>query len=285
MGLSGSGKSTLIRHINRLIEPTSGKIYVDDEDVVSMSRQALRDFRRFKTSMVFQNFGLFIHKTVTENVAYGLKIQGKPSQHIQERTAEWIDRVGLNGYEDHYPQQLSGGMRQRVGLARALAPNTQILLMDEAFSALDPLIRFDMQNMLLKLQDELHKTVVFITHDLEEALQLGDQVAILQDGEVIQNSSPQDIILHPTNDYVFDFVKDINRARILKIKAIMRKGNGTATGLSLSKETLLEEALQRVAKTENHTADVTDEHGRLVGQVSLEQIVKAIARPEIAPTE
>ncbi|WP_423907294.1 quaternary amine ABC transporter ATP-binding protein [Candidatus Spongiihabitans sp.] len=215
MGLSGSGKSTLIRHINRLIEPTSGKIIVDDQNVLAMSKEELIEFRRHQASMVFQKFGLHVHRTVAENIAYGLVIQGTPIEQAKEQSRHWVKRVGLAGFEEHYPSQLSGGMQQRVGLARALATDAQILLMDEAFSALDPLIRSDMQGMLLGLQEELHKTIVFITHDLDEALRMGDSIAILRDGTVVQQGDPQDIILHPANDYIFDFIKDINRARNL----------------------------------------------------------------------
>ena len=194
MGLSGSGKSTLIRHINRLIEPTAGEITVDDEDILSMSQVELREFRRKKTSMVFQKFALLPHKTVAQNVAYGLTIQGEQESVAKEKSHKWIESVGLSGFEERYPSQLSGGMQQRVGLARALATDAPILLMDEAFSALDPLIRTDMQNILLDLQKDLHKTIVFITHDLDEALRIGDNIAILRDGKIIQKGNPQEIL-------------------------------------------------------------------------------------------
>ncbi|MEE3072108.1 MAG: betaine/proline/choline family ABC transporter ATP-binding protein, partial [Pseudomonadota bacterium] len=209
MGLSGSGKSTLIRHINRLIEPTDGQILIDGEDVLSMSDKQLREVRRKKTSMVFQKFGLLPHRKVAENVGYGLEVQGVSSDEIAKRAQHWIDRVGLTGYENHYPGQLSGGMQQRVGLARALATDAEILLMDEAFSALDPLIRYDMQSILLELQDELHKTIIFITHDLDEALRLGDKIAILRDGALIQEGTAPQIVLTPADDYIADFTKDI----------------------------------------------------------------------------
>ena len=226
MGLSGSGKSTLIRHINRLIEPTDGSVVVDGEDVLKMNDESLRNFRRTKTAMVFQRFALLPHKTVLENTMFGLHIQNIDEKEANTRARRWIDRVGLSGYEEKYPQHLSGGMQQRVGLARALTNDGEILLMDEAFSALDPLIRKDMQDILLELQDELHKTVVFITHDLDEALKIGDRIAILKDGIMDQEGIPADILLSPKTQYVKDFVEDVNRARVIKAKHIMSKLNG-----------------------------------------------------------
>ena len=221
MGLSGSGKSTLIRHINRLIEPTSGEIIVDGGNVIKMDKSELRDFRRFKTSMVFQKFALLPHRTVLENISYGLIIQDVQTDEIGKRSRRWLERVGLTGFEDYYPSQLSGGMQQRVGLARALATDAEILLMDEAFSALDPLIREEMQDVLLDLQEELKKTIIFITHDLDEALRLGDKIVILRDGAVVQEGAPQEIILTPVDNYVTDFTKNINRGRVLQVKAVM----------------------------------------------------------------
>ena len=214
MGLSGSGKSTLIRHINRLIEPTDGSVVVDGEDVLKMNDENLRNFRRTKTAMVFQRFALLPHKTVLENTMFGLHIQNIDEKEANTRARRWIDRVGLSGYEEKYPQHLSGGMQQRVGLARALTNDGEILLMDEAFSALDPLIRKDMQDILLELQDELHKTVVFITHDLDEALKIGDRIAILKDGIMDQEGIPADILLSPKTQYVKDFVEDVNLSLI-----------------------------------------------------------------------
>ena len=207
MGLSGSGKSTLVRHLNRLIDPTSGQILVDGQDILGYDRRALREFRRHQVSMVFQSFGLLPHRTVLENVAYGLKVRGENRQQCAERAAHWIAAVGLQGYEKVWPAQLSGGMRQRVGLARALAADTPIILMDEAFSALDPLIRAEMQDQLLALQQGLHKTIVFITHDLDEAVRLGNRIAILRDGRLIQVGAAQDILHHPADDYVDRFVR------------------------------------------------------------------------------
>lgn len=207
MGLSGSGKSTLVRHFNRLIDPTSGQILVDGEDILRYDEKQLEHFRRHKISMVFQSFGLLPHKTVLDNVGYGLKVRGENKEVYQERALHWINTVGLKGYEKSYPHQLSGGMRQRVGLARALATNTDIILLDEAFSALDPLIRAEMQDQLLALQKELHKTLVFITHDLDEAVRIGNRIAILKDGKLIQVGTPQDILNNPADEYVNRFVQ------------------------------------------------------------------------------
>lgn len=207
MGLSGSGKSTLVRHFNRLIDPTSGQILVDGEDILRYDEKQLEHFRRHKISMVFQSFGLLPHKTVLDNVAYGLKVRGETKEVYQERALHWINTVGLKGYEKSYPHQLSGGMRQRVGLARALATDTDIILLDEAFSALDPLIRAEMQDQLLALQKELHKTLVFITHDLDEAVRIGNRIAILKDGKLIQVGTPQDILNNPADEYVNRFVQ------------------------------------------------------------------------------
>ena len=204
MGLSGSGKSTLIRHINRLIDPTAGEVIIDGADVCKMNQNDLRQFRRHKTAMVFQKFALLPHRTVLDNTVYGLEIQGLSREKQEEQARRWIGRVGLKGFEDHYPNQLSGGMQQRVGLARALTNDAPILLMDEAFSALDPLIRMDMQSVLLDLQKEIKKTVVFITHDLDEALRLGDRIAILRDGEVVQQGTGQDIVLQACGRIYFE---------------------------------------------------------------------------------
>ena len=221
MGLSGSGKSTLIRHLNRLIEPTSGEIDVDGEDVLAYDDTRLRDLRRETMSMVFQKFALFPHHTVAQNAATLLKVRHTNHEETISEASKWLDRVGLKGYADHYPHQLSGGMQQRVGIARALTSNSPIMLMDEAFSALDPLIRTDMQDLLLELQTELHKTIVFITHDLDEALKLADYLVILKDGYIVQKGDPQHILLHPNDPYIEDFVSDINRARVLRIRSVM----------------------------------------------------------------
>lgn len=211
MGLSGSGKSTLVRHINRLIEPSSGDIRVDGEDVRSFDAKALRDFRRRQVSMVFQGFGLLPHLDVLENVAFGLVARGEKPEIAHPKAMEWIAAVGLEGYEKVRPDALSGGMKQRVGLARALAVETGILLMDEAFSALDPLTRADMQDLLLGLQQRLKRTIVFVTHDLDEAVRLGNRIVIMKDGAIVQTGAPDDILNHPADDYVARFVQIRNR--------------------------------------------------------------------------
>lgn len=276
MGLSGSGKSTLIRHVNRLIEPTSGEILVDDVDVMKMSEEQLRDLRRFKMSMVFQKFGLLPHRLVEENVQYGLTIQGVDESEAKKRAQHWIDRVGLTGYERHYPGQLSGGMQQRVGLARALATDAEILLMDEAFSALDPLIRFDMQSILLELQDELHKTIIFITHDLDEALRLGENIAILRDGALIQEGDAQEIVLKPADDYIADFTKDINRAKVIRLYGLAQPLQGAFDGPTVDGDMVLEQAFPVLNDTPDRVVGVTDETGKTIGTVDLSTAIRAL---------
>ncbi|WP_093035192.1 ATP-binding cassette domain-containing protein [Roseovarius azorensis] len=221
MGLSGSGKSTLIRHLNRLIEPTAGEIIVDGENVLTYGERRLRKLRREQMSMVFQHFALLPHRTVLENTGMAQAVRGNPRSDYEGEARKWLDRVGLGGQGGQYPHQLSGGMQQRVGIARALASNSPIMLMDEAFSALDPLIRTDMQDLLLELQEELQKTVIFISHDLDEALKLADHLVILKDGQVVQQGEPQDILLHPNDPYIVDFISDINRARVLRVRSVM----------------------------------------------------------------
>ena len=277
MGLSGSGKSTLIRHINRLIEPTLGKVIIDGNNIMEMSKEELREFRRYKASMVFQKFGLLPHRNVVQNVSYGLLVQGVGEGEAKERTKVWIDKVGLTGFEKYYPAQLSGGMQQRVGLARALATDAEILLMDEAFSALDPLIRTNMQDILLGLQKELHKTIIFITHDLDEALRLGDEISFLRDGKVIQRGNPQDIILRPADDYINDFIKDINRGRVLKVSSIMEKETMTL-GPKIISSTSIEEALQIIVSSNKGLVTVVDAKGKTIGKVTLENAITSIAR-------
>jgi glycine betaine/proline transport system ATP-binding protein len=217
MGLSGSGKSTLVRCLNRLIEPTSGHVYIDDEDVAKVDMKRLREVRRTKLSMVFQRFGLFPHKSVLENTEYGLKMRGIAPEQRRQKALETLEIVGLHQWADYAPSSLSGGMQQRVGLARALATDAPILLMDEAFSALDPLIRRGMQDELMRLQTELQRTIVFISHDIQEALKIGDRVAIMKDGYLVQVGTPEEIITNPVDDYISAFTQDVNRAHLPRL--------------------------------------------------------------------
>ena len=282
MGLSGSGKSTLIRHLNRLIEPTFGEITIDGVKVLELNNKELLEYRQKNMSMVFQKFALFPHKTILENISYGLMVQNISEQIYKEKSQFWLKRVGLEGYDNYYPNQLSGGMQQRVGLARALATDAEILLMDEAFSALDPLIRAEMQDVLIDLQLELKKTIVFITHDLDEALKIGERISILRDGFVVQDDNPQNIILNPSDDYVSDFIKDINRSRVIKAKSIMTKS------VSIKKENVpiidsemvLEEVLQEINKTKNYYVLVKDEKDKIVGKITLNELLTGIQRPK-----
>lgn len=221
MGLSGSGKSTMIRLLNRLIDPTSGEIYIDGENIAQMDKEALREVRRHKINMVFQNFGLFPHRTILENTEYGLEVRGVPKAERQALAERALDNSGLVTFKDQYPNQLSGGMQQRVGLARALANDPEILLMDEAFSALDPLIRREMQDELLDLQANVQKTIIFITHDLNEALRIGDRIALMKDGQIMQIGTGEEILTHPANQYVRDFVEDVDRSKVLTAQNIM----------------------------------------------------------------
>ncbi len=280
MGLSGSGKSTLIRHLNRLIEPTSGQILVNNEDILSLSPKALVQFRQNNMSMVFQKFALFPHKTVLQNVGYGLAIQNIPKEEWIEKAKKWISRVGLDGYETYYPGQLSGGMQQRVGLARALATDAEILLMDEAFSALDPLIRSEMQNILLDLQNELHKTIIFITHDLDEALKIGDRIAILRDGSMIQDGDPQEIIMNPADDYVSDFIKDINRARVIEAKSIMTPTNTKSTGPVVQEKMVLEDILQIMSDAPSKPVTIENSKGKITGKIEMANLIEGMKRPK-----
>ncbi len=280
MGLSGSGKSTLIRHFNRLIDPTEGEIIVDGSDVMKLSNKELQDFRRHKMSMVFQRFGLLPHRTVLDNVAYGLQIQGLDKAERFEKARQWINTVGLEGYEKQYPLQLSGGQQQRVGLARALCTDADILLMDEAFSALDPLIRSEMQDQLIELQETLHKTIIFITHDLDEALRLGDRIAILRDGVVVQQGKPVDILLQPADDYVEAFVKDVNRARALTVETVMQPQVSR-----ISAETIGGALKQMRRSSEDYGYVVNDDgYQGVITQETLEQVEKKDHDKEICAT-
>ncbi len=282
MGLSGSGKSTLIRHLNRLIDPTAGEILVEGTNVMSLNTEKLIDFRRHKMSMVFQRFGLFPHKTVIQNVSYGLEMQGKSDEEKNKIAMEKIESVGLSGFENQYPNQLSGGMQQRVGLARALATNTDIMLMDEAFSALDPLIRSDMQKQLIDLQSELKKTIVFITHDLDESLRLGDHIGILNAGKLVQVGTPVDIVMNPADDYVEAFVKDVNRAKVIKAKVIMKPAN-EANGIDkknlikVQEDQFIDEFLPQVVCTDAN-CEVVDKKGNVKGYITNAELQKSLTK-------
>ena len=282
MGLSGSGKSTLIRHLNRLIDPTAGEILIDGENVMSLNPEQLIDFRRHKMSMVFQRFGLFPHKTVMQNVGYGLEMQGKSEDERDKIAMEKIEAVGLNGFENQFPNQLSGGMQQRVGLARALATNSDIMLMDEAFSALDPLIRSDMQKQLIDLQSELKKTIVFITHDLDESLRLGDHIGILNAGKLVQVGTPVDIIMNPADDYVKAFVKDVNRAKVIKAKIIMTDINETngidkSNLVRVNEDQFIEEFLPQIVCT-NANCEVVDKSGNTKGYITNKELRSSLTK-------
>ena len=276
MGLSGSGKSTLIRHLNRLIDPTDGEIIVEGTNVMSLNKDQLIEFRRHKMSMVFQRFGLFPHRTVIDNVSYGLEMQGIAEEQRKKTAMEKIEAVGLSGFENQYPAQLSGGMQQRVGLARALANDTDIMLMDEAFSALDPLIRSDMQKQLIDLQSELKKTIVFITHDLDESLKLGDHIGILNHGKLVQVGTPIDIIMNPADDYVKAFVKDVNRTKVIKAKTIMRSkenvnGIDKKNLIKVKEDQFIEEFLPQVVGT-NANCEVIDKNGNITGYITNKEL-------------
>ena len=275
MGLSGSGKSTLIRHLNRLIEPTAGEVLIDGEDVLKLNENDLRDLRRKKMSMVFQKFALLPHRTVIENAMMPLLVQNIDPSVASKEAQKWLARVGLDGFENRYPAQLSGGMQQRVGIARALTANTDIMLMDEAFSALDPLIRTDMQNLLLELQKELQKTIIFITHDLDEALKLADHLVILKDGAVVQQGEPQGILLSPCDPYIEDFVSDINRARVLRVRSVMSPVSAAEITGEVDADKSLEDLITLSDGDTNHIYRVTD-NGETVGQIDMKDLVRAL---------
>jgi len=265
MGLSGSGKSTLIRCFSRLIEPTAGEVVIDGHDVRSLSTAELRDLRRSRMSMVFQNFGLLPHRRALDNVAFGLEVQGRTKVDRLARAQEMLDLVGLGAVGDSYPDELSGGMQQRVGLARALANDPGILLFDEPFSALDPLIRRDMQDEVVRLQRELQKTVVFITHDLAEALKLGDRIAIMRDGRFVQVGTPQEVVAEPADDYVRDFVRDVPRGHVLTARSIMNPVDAGAT-TAVPADTSVNDLVPVVAATDGPVA-VVDDDGTVCGSV------------------
>lgn len=271
MGLSGSGKSTLIRCLNRLIEPTAGDIWIDEENICEYDEQQLYTMRRTKIAMVFQHFALFPHRTVAENVAYGLEIQNVNKDARMEKARTSLDLVGLSGYEDSYPKELSGGMQQRVGLARALATDADILLMDEAFSALDPLIRTEMQDELMGLQETMKKTIVFITHDLDEALKIGDRIAIMKEGAIVQIGTPEDILKNPADDYVTEFIRDVDRTKVLIASAVMKKPNAITT----SKDGI-HVALRKMCEANISSIFVVNKERTLLGLLTVDAAVKAL---------
>ncbi len=274
MGLSGSGKSTVVRCVNRLIEPTAGKIYIDDEEITSLSRKQLLQLRRHKLGMVFQNFALLPHRTVLQNAEYGLEIMGIDPKQRAEKAQRALELVGLKGWEKEYTRQLSGGMQQRVGLARALAVDPEIILMDEALSALDPLIRTDMQNELIDLQRKLGKTILFITHDLSEAVNMGDRIVLMKDGKIVQIGTAEEILLHPASRYVERFVEELEKSKVLRAETIMKPIHEVAhTGDGPRV------VLHKMKQVGVSTLFVVDSHGKLCG------IVRAEKAPELVKQE
>ncbi|GAA1116546.1 MULTISPECIES: quaternary amine ABC transporter ATP-binding protein [Streptomyces violaceusniger group] len=301
MGLSGSGKSTLLRMLNGLLEPTAGRVLFDDDDLTALSPKGLREVRSRKISMVFQHFALFPHRSVLENAAYGLEVQAVPREERVRRATEALELVGLAGWEKSWPDELSGGMQQRVGLARALATNADMLLMDESFSALDPLIRRDMQDQLLQLQKRLKKTIVFITHDLNEAMRLGDRIAVMRDGRIVQIGTAEDILVTPANDYVASFTQDVDRSRVLTAGAIMSgpeealgtKGDDGATlrtaqdvlaaaPATVTEGTPIIELFQPCSRSGVAVA-VTDDAGALTGVVTRARLLAALGEQDGGP--
>ena len=270
MGLSGSGKSTIIRILNRLIDPTSGEIYIDGKNIAQMDKEALREVRRHKINMVFQNFGLFPHRTILENTEYGLEVRGVPKVERQALAEQALENSGLLTFKDQYPNQLSGGMQQRVGLARALANDPEILLMDEAFSALDPLIRREMQDELLDLQSNVQKTIIFITHDLNEALRIGDRIALMKDGQIMQIGTGEEILTHPANQYVRDFVEDVDRSKVLTAQNIMVPA--LTTNIEVDGPNV---ALNRMRKEEVSMLLAVDRKRKLKGSLTAEKAREA----------
>jgi len=281
MGLSGSGKSTLVRLLTRLIEPTAGTVELYGADITAMSDKALLDTRRRKVSMVFQHFGLLPHRKVIDNVGFGLEVRGEGRGDRRARAQEMVDLVGLSGYENNYPDQLSGGMQQRVGLARALASNPDVMMFDEPFSALDPLIRRDMQNEVIRLHDEVGKTMVFITHDLAEALKLGDRILIMRDGEIVQIGTPDEVVAQPADDYVRDFVSDVPRSHVLTLRWVMRDPEGViADGPILQANQIVRDAARVVL--DHHGPCRVADGDKIVGVVDDEDILRIVVAEEEA---
>jgi glycine betaine/proline transport system ATP-binding protein len=280
MGLSGSGKSTLVRLLTRLIEPTSGTVTIGGEDVTGADDAKLRELRRHHVAMVFQHFGLLPHRQVIDNIAFGLEVRGTSKAERRSRAQEMVDLVGLSGYENNFPDQLSGGMQQRVGLARALAADPAVLMFDEPFSALDPLIRRDMQNEVIRLHEEVGKTMVFITHDLQEALKLGDRILIMRDGEIVQIGTPDEVVAAPADDYVRDFVSDVPRSHVLTLRWVMREPHEgeSLDGPVLQADEVVRDAARRVLDSDG-PARVYDKD-QFVGVVDDEDILRVVVAEE-----
>ena len=275
MGLSGSGKSTLIRCLSRLIEPSKGEVLLDGKDLLAMNEEELRGVRRGQMSMVFQHFGLFPHRRVIDNIAYGLEVQGIEKSKRLGRAKDVLEIVGLSGWADHYPQQLSGGMQQRVGLARALAVDPQILLFDEPFSALDPLIRKEMQDELIRLQKTMQRTIIFITHDFAEALRLGDRIAIMKDGSFDQVGTPEEIITQPATDYVREFTNDIPRAKVLSVRSVAVAGNPVSGGRSVPTSARIETVIPMLLERDE-AISIIDESGKAIGVVNRQSVASML---------
>ncbi|WP_326691846.1 MULTISPECIES: glycine betaine/L-proline ABC transporter ATP-binding protein [unclassified Streptomyces] len=294
MGLSGSGKSTLLRMLNGLLEPTAGRVLYDGDDLTALRPRELREVRAKKISMVFQHFALFPHRSVLENAGYGLEVQGVPREEREERATEALELAGLKGWEKAWPDELSGGMQQRVGLARALATDADLLLMDESFSALDPLIRRDMQDQLLELQKTLKKTIVFITHDLNEAMRLGDRIAVMRDGRIVQIGTAEDILVRPATDYVASFIQDVDRSRVLTAGSIMEDARTDAAAIrdgeldeasTVTAETPIAELFTPFSTSEDAMV-VTDDAGTPVGVIDRERLLAALAEePHVESSE
>jgi len=283
MGLSGSGKSTLVRCLTRLIEPTSGSVIIDDTDVTKISRNSLLDLRRNKMSMVFQHFGLFPHRTVLENISYGLEIRGEKKQDRLDKSMESLNLVGLKGWHNNYPRELSGGMQQRVGLARAMAVEPEILIFDEPFSALDPLIRREMQDELLDIQKKLQRTMVFITHDFLEAIKMGDHIAIMKDGEISQVGTPEEIVANPVDQYVKDFCEDVPKYKVLSAGKVMRKEcSEESKNLFLDKTKCIDEnakiesLIDQICEDDTAYPIISSNSGELVGEIDRTIVMKSM---------
>jgi len=283
MGLSGSGKSTLVRCLSRLIEPTAGQVSIDGQDVTTMSNRDLTELRRNRMSMVFQHFGLFPHRRVIENIGYGLEIRGVKKKDRLEKSMETLNLVGLDGWDQHYPRELSGGMQQRVGLARALAVDPEILIFDEPFSALDPLIRREMQDELLSIQKLVQKTMVFITHDFSEAIKMGDHIAIMKDGEISQVGTPEEIVANPIDQYVKDFTEDVPKYKVLsagkcartecceETKAMFAKGNDC-----IASDTKIDNLINQIADSDKTYPVIDTNSGELVGEIDRSIVLKSM---------